>query len=230
MGIVKKIKMYLTHYLLYLLYLLYSFKALFSTVRSNKCNENVENVDCTHYFKVVKCPFEVHYEMQFMKCVPRLIIVPLWFRECKFNPVEKQRLDTTASIRTTFVGKSLHLTKLRVNSTGEITVPSASKHVLPRGNDSNVLETTLIGEPNSVFSKVYPIGINISERYNEFFNRLMRGNGHGITSITLDILLPDILIHFCPKNYTMFDKKSLSISVLMDETYDVYVVKWNEKI
>ncbi len=88
-----------------------------------------------------------------------------------------------------------------------------------------ILETRLVGKKNSLFNYHYPSGIDVSFFGNKFFEHVQRSNDN----VTLAMLLP-FLLNCAIEEKIMYEKESIMVSILFDETFDEKILHFDDLI
>lgn len=161
---------------------------------------------CQHTYKILNTPFETNIIPSFVG----FHFIPQWFRQisCK-----NERYSSSEHICQ--FDNNHKLLVISYNSDDDL-------------SQNTILETYLIGLPNSLFETHYPKGINISKINHLFEPYTIRDSQlNNIDALKIYHLFPFILSHTIGTKIK-YPKESLTIRLLLDDTFDVEVLKWND--
>ena len=86
--------------------------------------------------------------------------------------------------------------------------------------DFPILEVRLLGTEGSLFSKTYPSGIELTNLF-KYLKELSQ-------QVPMFHLYPMFLYYTLEDDSIPYEKETMYISLLMDETFDVEVIRWDE--
>lgn len=224
----KVYKHYVFERLLRVMVYLHTLYTTYNTVPCKEWQCTNANGICTHSYMYVQTPFSVKTKFYIHGIVA---LYPQWFYLCK-RTTNKYSSASAETLSNT-INFSLSSSKFSITNKNCTTITNTCTSEV----GCDILETYLIGIPNSSFARNYPQGINISQ----FGNKILKNCGVNKTpssntlnklkkfSIKVYQIYPFILHHTLQK-LECYPKDTLQIRILMDETFDEYLLNWDDDI
>ena len=173
-------------------------------------------------YDIIEVPFDVQCIIQTPGTeMNPCVVLGKWFLESKKGHNETYSCEINSS-QSTFMLRKKHMELCFQKEENDTFNPDSF----------TILESRLSGKPGSLFAQHFPLGIDITE-FAEYVFRPTTPEKLESVSVQLYELLPFILHNVAStfnKPLTYYEKETLYVSILLDDTYDVYNIQYNDCI